>query len=154
MIDDQLQVAGLLQNDKETGAFTQGVEQDIVRRLAELIGALQQEREQKKKGGGQGMPGGGMSQKPRLVPPTAEIKMLRTMQRSLLQQTETVARGMGRPEGPTPAEALTLRRLRDQQGSLAERTKDFVDRVEKMIKSDEEGEPGKDKKEPKGEKPK
>jgi len=76
--------------DKEDSAsVTQEIQQEVIRNLGDLIEALRKERQNPQQGGqGQGQGGGGGKQP--LVPPLAELKMLRIMQRYVNNSTKKV----------------------------------------------------------------
>ena len=76
--------------DKQTGQLTQAVQGEVERNLDEMIKALQQEAQRRKKKGGGGGGGGGGGKAP-LVPPVAELKMLRTLQLQINNRTLLVA---------------------------------------------------------------
>ncbi|MCD4700184.1 MAG: hypothetical protein K8R91_06405, partial [Phycisphaerae bacterium] len=72
---------------KKAGPLTQSVQKGIEKSLEELVDALSKEmRRRKKKQGGGGGSGGGAA-KPPLVPPVAELKMLRTLQKQINTRT-------------------------------------------------------------------
>lgn len=73
---------------KKAGPLTQSIQKEIEKNLEEMIEALQKEIRRRKGGGGSGRGGGGG--KPPLVPPVAELKMLRTLQRQINRRTLTL----------------------------------------------------------------
>jgi len=76
-------------SDEDTGWATQQIQKDIERTLSELVEALEQEYEQAKQGGGGGGGAGGAGGKePPLVPPLAQLKMLRTLEVNIFEATK------------------------------------------------------------------
>jgi len=78
-----------LLSDQKAGDLTQAVQADVERSLIEMIDALRKEQSRRRKqqqqaGGGGGGGGGG---KQPLVPPVAELKMLRSLQKQILSRT-------------------------------------------------------------------
>ena len=88
LLDVQKKLAG-----KEAGTLTQAIQHEIEQNLQEMVRAvrdkLAENRDKKSKGGGGGQGGGGGG-KPPLVPPVAELKMLRVMQLQVNGRTELV----------------------------------------------------------------
>src|SRR5207249_1913794 len=76
--EDMAEAAARLDKE-ESGVATQEIQEDAIKKLADLIEALRKERAAKPKQGG----GGGGGGKQPLVPPLAELKMLRIMQRDV-----------------------------------------------------------------------
>ena len=104
-----------------TGAVTQQIEQGIVKSLEELLEALRRQRESgQQQGGGSARQ---RRQRPRLVPPLAELKMLRIMQAKVNRETEQYDR-MTRQEALSKAErADAYREVKGEagrQGNIAE----------------------------------
>jgi len=86
VMDEMILVKDLLDDESRTDIYTQQIQEDIIRKLKELLDALKKEKS-RNKSGGQPPPGGGQ-QKPKLLPDIAELKMLRTMQENLMRKTE------------------------------------------------------------------
>ena len=75
--------------DKEdSGGVTQEIEDDAIKKLADLVEALRKERTKPQQGGGGGGGGGGGKQP--LVPPIAELKMLKIMQHDVNVKTKKI----------------------------------------------------------------
>ncbi|MDY7011033.1 MAG: hypothetical protein SVV80_09820 [Planctomycetota bacterium] len=73
---------------KKAGPLTQSVQKGIAESLEELVDALQKEmRRRKNKGGPPPGGGGGGGRQPPLVPPVAELKMLRSLQKQINKRT-------------------------------------------------------------------
>ena len=121
---------------KETGVYTQEVEKDVVRKFEELIDALKKERDRrdkdKKKGGGGGGGGGGGKQP--LVPPLAELKMIRKMQGDVNEKTKSVDEAVSKAASKKLTEEwkALLERAAQKQGDVAKVTKDLADLLEKQ----------------------
>jgi len=77
-------------SDEDTGWVTQQIQKDIERTLSELVEALEQEYEEAKRGGGGGGGGGGGAggKEPPLVPPLAQLKMLRILEANIFETTK------------------------------------------------------------------
>ena len=84
---DDMNEAATRLDKEESGVATQEIQEDVIRKLGELIEALRKERSTPKGGGGGGGGGGG---KQPLVPPLAELKMLRIMQRDVNLKTKKI----------------------------------------------------------------
>jgi hypothetical protein len=87
--DDLSRVSGMLEEER-TGGYTHVMQKEIETTLEELIEALQKAQEQKQGGGGGGGGGGGNpneNQEP-LLPNSAELKMLKSMQLRVNRLTE------------------------------------------------------------------
>jgi hypothetical protein len=120
---------------EETGLATQEIEEDVIKKLGELVDALRKERKEKQqqqqKGGGGGGGGGG---KPPLVPPLAELKMLRIMQRDVNARTKRVDEQVVK----TPEKKLTndmketLRRTAQKEGDIARITEKMAKQLEEQ----------------------
>ena len=79
---DFARIAELL-DDQQTGAFTQSIQQETEVTLQELIDALRRNLKKKKGGGG----GGSCDCEPPLLPGSAELKLLRSMQLRVNRRT-------------------------------------------------------------------
>jgi hypothetical protein len=121
----------LLAREHRTDGYTQGVQADVTRKLKELIDSLQAEqarrRRQRQGGGG----GGGGGRQP-LVPPVAELKMIRTMQRNVNRKTDVYLQRAKTGESIPEAERLLLRRLVTEQGEIHGLTVKFVDMLKRL----------------------
>jgi hypothetical protein len=96
MIDDIKQVQVFLSRG-ETGNITQGVEEDIIAALEEMIEALKKaQKELSDKKGRPGQPG--QPPDPSLIDVIAELKMLRSMQLRVNRRTERFRRELENPE--------------------------------------------------------
>ena len=112
---------------QQAGATTQRIQQDISETLTELIRAV---REELSKGPGRGAAGGGCKggggggKKP-LIPPIAELRMLR------LQQVR-IARGTRRVEAQRQRKELTAGEAKTQSRRLAVQQQKIVDLAAKI----------------------
>jgi hypothetical protein len=107
----------------ETGFLVQEIQGDVLRRLKDLEGVFHAElkRRQKKSQGQQG--GGG---KQPLVPPAAELLMLRTMQDQLNRQIQVFLGGLPPGGELTEMQREILTRLAARQGMLKDVWNRFV----------------------------
>ncbi len=90
-----LETAGELLSEQDTGDFTQALQGEIELTLKELIEALQRNLKKKKKSGG----GGKCDCEPPLLPGSAELKLLRSMQLRVNRRTIQVDKA--RTKDPT-----------------------------------------------------
>ena len=114
---------------EDTGVMTQQTEGNVVRTLEALIKSLEQERrkqeEQKQAGGGGG--GGGGKKKKRLIPPLAELKMVRTMHAQAADETaqlEILSR-MGMVKKEQAGESL--KKLSEREAHIGRLLKDLLE---------------------------
>lgn len=77
-------------SDEDAGWSTQQIQKDIERTLAELVESLEQQYDEARKGGGGGGGGSGGAGggEPPLVPPLAQLKMLRTLEEAIFDSTK------------------------------------------------------------------
>jgi hypothetical protein len=126
---DMAEIARLLE-DEQHGRAVQGLAEEVIHQLTQLIQAFEDEIQRRQQQGGGGPPpppGGGRAP---LVPPTVEIKLLRRMQMDLNAKVETFWR-----QNPAVKEGKiedrqrrTLERLYNRQGKIA-------DDLEKLVRS-------------------
>lgn len=93
--------------EQDPGPLTQATQRQVERTLEELLQAVRDElseHQRKKKGGGGGQGGGG---KAPLIPPVAELRMLRLQQIRINDSTETLAEVV--QDGKTPAKETDAR---------------------------------------------
>ena len=103
---------------KKAGPLTQSIQKEIEKNLEEMIEALQKEIRRRKGGGGGG--GGG---RPPLVPPVAELKMLRTLQRQINRRTLTLDAAKRGGSAAGIDMRLLHKIVSDREKRLAEMTK-------------------------------
>jgi hypothetical protein len=117
--------------DRQAGPLTQATQQQIEATLEEMIASVREElsRGLKKKGGMGG--GGGGGKKPPLVPPVAELRMLRLQQlhvNRLTQQLDTMARNNAIPTEKMSTEQA---RLRERQKAVLDLTREMAEKLKK-----------------------
>jgi hypothetical protein len=128
---DDMNESAVRLDKEETGQLTQEIQEDVIRKLGELIDALRKERQEKQQQQGGGGGGGGGGGKQPLVPPLAELKMLRIMQKDVNRQTQKVDQ-----EVTTEKKELTkdqrdrLRRAAKKEGDIARITEGIAKEVE------------------------
>lgn len=124
--DDVKTVTEIMEKHFRTDEYTQGIQEDIERKLKELLEALKRERARRR---GQGGGGGGGGHK--LVPDIAELKLLRQMQMNCRRKTEAFSQQNLSGEVPEldPVHKMILERLAAEQGNIAEMTREFTDRL-------------------------
>jgi hypothetical protein len=119
---DMRDVIELLE-DQDTGKYTQTLESEILDQLESLVKALQKEQETRRKqqqqqGGG----GGGGGKKP-LIPPVAELKMLRHMERGVREKTSEIDQALKQTgKQPNLIQKKMINRLAHKQGQVTEMT--------------------------------
>ena len=119
IITDRMEESHARLMEKETSVITQKAQERAIVMLGDLVDALKEEAQKKKKkeeesGGGGGGGGGGGPEK--LIPPMAELKMLRSMQTEILQSTAKVGDAAREAQAVTPEiEAEAQRIGRDQK---------------------------------------
>ena len=123
--DDMEQVVVRLAQSK-VGSVTQGIEEDIIAALEEMIAALQKAQkdlEQKMKSGP--MPGGEPIDPP-LVDALAEIKMIRALQMRVNRRTQRYAEMTKTEQAEKPDLIQALARLAERQERIYRVTRDLV----------------------------
>jgi hypothetical protein len=126
--DDLAGVAKLLE-DKRTDDYTVSRQQEVEATLKELIEALQKAQGQKKEGGGGGGGGGG---DPPLLPNSAELKLLRSMQVRVNSRTTSIDKARAAAPGKVD-EVLDkdLSGVADRQQQIADLTQQMIERAQK-----------------------
>ncbi len=118
----------------ETDAYSQDLGEDIVNTLRMLVEALKQEHQRIREGhemaGGGGGDDGG---EPMLVPPSAQLKLLKARELEIHNATKRLflqmqLRGI---EQFSPLQRMRLRRLAEEQADLGELTEELADALEK-----------------------
>jgi dsDNA-binding SOS-regulon protein len=130
VLADVAKQLGLLQTrlaDKQPGAITQSIQEDVETTLADMLEAIRKEISRRRNeggGGGGGAGGGGGGGKPKpLLPAAAELKLLWRMQQQITRRTA---------ELNTAEAALTEQQRRVQHEHLAERQKQLYDMAVEM----------------------
>ena len=130
LIDDTGRVATRLGQTKIDGV-TQGIQEDILAALEEMIDAVQQAQrdlEEKQQQKQQGQPGQQQQGEEPLVAAIAELKLIRTMQSRIQRSTDRYA-GLLQEEASSTEEVLPLlRNLSQRQDRLYEITRDLVNK--------------------------
>ena len=126
MREDMDQVTGRLAR-ANVSQITQGIEQDIVKSLEEMIAALQKaQKEQQARRGGKGGGGGGQDQP--LLDQIAELKMIRALQMQVNSRTQRYSKlltdGVEQASEPDLIEAL--KRLGEREERVYRTTRDIV----------------------------
>ncbi|MFH0939295.1 MAG: hypothetical protein V1899_08440 [Planctomycetota bacterium] len=126
-VRDDMSESAVRLDKEETGVVAQEIQEDVIKKLGELIEALKREQQKKNRGGGGG---GGGGQQP-LVPPLAELKMLKIMQRDVNARTkkidEEVARMQGANKSLSKDQKDRLRRAATKEGEIARITNKIAD---------------------------
>ncbi len=116
----------------QTGRQLSAVQQTAIDRINDIINALKEEKEKSSefaKGGGGG--GGGGGGKPPLVPPVAQLKLLKAMQLIVNTQTATVDKAAA--TAPTDAEKAEAQNQAAKLGKVQGEIKGLANKVmEKM----------------------
>ncbi|HEX4149744.1 MAG TPA: hypothetical protein VHY20_12185 [Pirellulales bacterium] len=126
MRDDMNQVVARLGQAKVDGV-TQGIEEEILAGLDEMIASLQQAQRDKQEGKQrQGQPG--EPQDPPLVDRLAELKMLRSLQMRVNMRTQRYSKLIGSDTGESDAPELldALQRLAEREERIYRATRDIV----------------------------
>lgn len=123
--------------DKEAGKLTQGIQAQIERNLEQMLTALRKERSRRKKLAGMGAgPGGGGcgGGKQPLVPPAAELKMLKLLQVQINIRTVMLAEEKARHGEPTESLTKQHKILSDRQKKVKTITSDLAKKLKKAPK--------------------
>ena len=114
-----LQDVQKLLSSQDAGPFAQGLQQEIERSLQEMIDAIRKElaeRRRKQQGGGGQCQGGGGKQP--LVPPIAELKMLRTLQLGINRRTRLLNKQQEAKQVAGEKAAAEHKKLGERQESV------------------------------------
>jgi hypothetical protein len=125
MRDDMEEIVIRLAQQK-TSFITQGLEEDVISALEEMIEALvkaQKEAEQKKQKPGK--PQQGQPQDPPLVDNLAEIKMIRALQMRVNKRTERYSKMIDGEQADRPELLKALDRLSERQQRIHKVTRDI-----------------------------
>ena len=121
--------------ERKAGVITQATQEEIERTLDELVRSVREELSKgpgRKKGGGGGPGGGGgKPKKPPLIPPLAELKMLRLQQLRVNQGTRRLNKDI-------EAKVITADQAKPRQKTLSERQSRVVDlsgKIKKKLKA-------------------
>ncbi len=108
--------------------ITQGVEEDIIAAIEEMIAALQKAQKQQQDQKGKPQPGQGGPQDPPLLDQLAELKMIRALQMRVNTRTQKYNKLVDGAEGAADKPDLVeaLRGLADRERRIFDRTRDIV----------------------------
>jgi hypothetical protein len=125
--EDMSTVAGRL-GELKTGAITQNVEQEIVETLEQLLDAVQQMQQENEQMAGRS---GGKSKKDDdepLLPPSAELKLLRSGQVRVNQRTTVISEALESGNESKDDAAEAFHAVADRQKESAEVAREMRDR--------------------------
>ena len=122
MRDDMQEVADRLGRNR-VGQITQGLEEDILAALEEMIDALEKEIEKLEEQNAQDSQLGGRQQDPPLVDALAELKMIRALQMRVNRRTARYAKLLEGEEARNTELQEALRRLAQRQARIHEVTR-------------------------------
>jgi hypothetical protein len=127
--EDMLGIRDLLRDQPpDVGPVTQGLAREVAARLLELLEAFKVELKRREaQPPGKQPPGGGGGGPPRLVPPLAELQMLRTIQTQVRASAEDLQSRFQEGQEPTPVQRMILERLAHRQGNLRDVLRRFID---------------------------
>lgn len=129
---DMVSVQGML-SKSQAGPLAQSVQEQIAQSLKDLIDALQKEmarrNDKNASGAGAGAGGGGGGKTP-LVPPAAELKMLRALQLQINQRTLELDGGTQQAGVDETVLRLQHKVLSDRQGATAKLARDLAKKLE------------------------
>jgi len=127
--DDMLEASRRLRR-KEPGEICQGIQRDVIARLAELQEVFREERERQNQQQGQPQEPQPQGDQP-IVAPVAELRALKRMQEALTRKLELL-RTESLPDDPaalTPHQRSRLERLAHQQGTIRTMFRDLARRI-------------------------
>jgi hypothetical protein len=123
----------LAERPPDLSRFTRLMQADVVRNLKTVLGTLEEEARRRQKQRQRGQPKGGdendQQGKPRLIPPTAELLMLKQYEIQVRERTEILHQAV---QGLSPEQAVPkhiqnlLIRLGHQQGRIRDVLKKFM----------------------------
>jgi len=115
----------------QPGALAQGIQKEIEDRLQEMIDALQKEMSDRRQKDQQGK-GQGKGQKQPLVPPIAELKMLRSLQVQINNRTVLLAETSKANQAAPDVIKLQHKVLSDRQNTVGKMTRDLAETLKKQ----------------------
>ncbi|RME03287.1 MAG: hypothetical protein D6805_07025, partial [Planctomycetota bacterium] len=123
--------------ESPTGEYTQLAQNQVLKKLVRLKDAfkvLYENRKQKKKNKKQKTKKRPQNQKPMLIPPIAELKLMLELQKELREKTEDLQRAIRLSGGkPTEIQNRLLQRLVEEQNNLAETWQKMIDSLKKRF---------------------
>lgn len=126
---DMYHVAGELAQ-VNAGTLTQSTQAGILETLQELLDAVKKLQEQQQGGQGGAMAGGGSGDPP-LVPTSAELRMLKTSQLRVNQQTDVAAEALQKGDANPTEVSGVLKRASARQAQLKDMARELQERAEK-----------------------
>jgi hypothetical protein len=125
--DDMQQVMQKLA-EFDVGALTQGVEEDIIASLEEMIAALEkaQQELESQQNQQQPPPPPGEPQEPPLIDQLAELRMIRSLQMRVNRRTATYAKLIDGERADRPELLQALNELAERQNRIYRTTRDIV----------------------------
>lgn len=117
---------------KDTGILTQSLQKEVVDRLNKLLTALKEEQKRRKEENQQQSPQdeNNMQQKPQILPPIAELKMIRDIQMDIKDRTKRIFDTVKEQNTIDDLSRRRLERLGHEEGDLADMTKRFIQSLE------------------------
>jgi Mg2+ and Co2+ transporter CorA len=108
--------------------LTQGIEQDIIAALEEMIEALEKAQDELEQQRNEQQPPGqpGEPQEPPLVDQLAELKMIRSLQMRINRRTQTYGRLVEGEQASRPELLAALQQLAERQERLERSTRDIA----------------------------
>ncbi|HZZ74063.1 MAG TPA: hypothetical protein VFE24_17555 [Pirellulales bacterium] len=125
MRDDMEQVTVRLARTS-VGKITQGVEEDIITALEEMIAALKKAQKDQKSRNQPPMPSEGEPQDPALVDQLAELKMIRALQMRVNTRTQRYSKLIEGEQADKPELLEALNRLSEREERIHKSTRDIV----------------------------
>jgi hypothetical protein len=127
MVDDMEQVVVRL-SQADVAEITQGIEEDIIAALEEMIEALQKAQQENEKKKQQGMPPEGDPPDPPLIDKIAELKMVRSLQIRVNTRTKRFTKLVDGEEGQADKPELIeqIQRLGEREQRIFRTTRDIV----------------------------
>jgi Mg2+ and Co2+ transporter CorA len=128
-VRQDMETVALRLSQIQTDELTQGIEQDIIAALEEMIEALEkaQDELEQKKNDQQQQPGQqGEPEEPPLVDQLAELKMIRSLQMRINRRTQTYSRLVDGEQTSRPELLDALQQLAERQERLERSTRDIA----------------------------
>ncbi len=110
------------------GVLTQTIEREIVETLEQLLEAVQRMQQENEQQGGEGQPGDEGDDQPPLLPPSAELKLLRAGQLRVNTRTEVIETERMEQTDSSEDFAKALRKVAARQGQCVEIAQEMRDR--------------------------
>ena len=123
--------------DKQAGSYTQLVQSEVETTLEQMIDSISKELsrlggfKKRKKGGGGGGKGGGKKKKQPLLPPIADLKMLRSKQ----VRINRIAKQLKKMSDTNKIDNETFKRETQKLGERERKLRDFINKMNKKSQS-------------------